>query len=206
MKEAEPPAIVRISTNTIFNGKFYLRGEPLPFSRVEDLPPNLKGLVISGEPDEAEGPNEPRGSFQTGVIYEMTPDGRLGRALKRQVERQVAELEADNEFEQWVEAQANTGLPPQVAESLRQEHENAVSYATAQAAADARRADDIAAAAIAAAEPAELFVLRAGRHYVPIDKARLKPDEPVFVKGADGYEFIGETDGKGSPPDIPLTL
>jgi hypothetical protein len=78
----EPPAPIRISTNTILEGKFYTAGEPLPFACVADMPDNLRPLVVT-EPEAEEEPNEPRGSFQTGVIYEMTDDGRLGRALRR---------------------------------------------------------------------------------------------------------------------------
>jgi hypothetical protein len=199
----EPPAPIRLTTNCIWAGKFYTAGEALPVASVADLTENLQKVVATSEP-EAEEPNEPRGSFQTGVIYEMTPDGRLGRALKRKVERQVAELEAENWREEWIEEEANTELPPEIAAGLEDAHQSDVALQTAQAAAAARAADDIADGAIAAAQPAELFALRAGRHYVPIERARLKPDEPIFVRLPDGaYEAIGTTDSEAQPPDSP---
>jgi hypothetical protein len=57
-KQAEAPGkAIRLSTNTILNGKFVNAGEPLPVSRIEDLPPNLKPLVVTGdlELEEPEG-------------------------------------------------------------------------------------------------------------------------------------------------------
>jgi hypothetical protein len=201
----EPPAPIRLTTNCIWEGKFYNRGEPLPVASVADLPENLQKVVETEEP-EAEEPNEPRANFQTGVVYEMTPDGRLGRIHKRQVERQVAQLEAENQFEEWIEeAAANSELPPEVARDLEDSHQSDVALQAAQAAASARLADEVADAAAQAAQPAELFALRAGRHYVPIDRARLKPDEPIFVRLPDGaYEAIGTTDSEAQPPDSPI--
>lgn len=154
---------------------------------------------VAGE-REPEEENCPRGSFQTGVVYEMTRDGRLGRALRRQ----VAELEAE-EF--LTEEEANAPLPPQIAESLQEAHESNVARQTAQAQADARRADGISDAAIAASQPVELFVLRVGRHYIPLNRARVRPEEHVFVKDANGnYESIGICDSCGEPPDPPVII
>jgi hypothetical protein len=202
----EPAAPIRISTNTIWEGKFYTAGEPLPFERIADLPENLQPLVVTSEP-EAEEPNEPRGSFQTGVIYEMTPDGRLGRALRRKVERQVAELEAAAQENDWIEEQVATAeLPPEIAKDLQEEHEAAIAFAKAQAEADARRSDEVSDAA--AAELPRMYVKRGGRHYAPADKARLLPGENVFIRQpADGrFECIGITDGDAQLPDLPIEL
>ena len=201
-----PAAAIRISTNTILNGRFFNAGEPLPVERIEDLPENLRPLVVTGEPEaEAEEPNKPRGSFETGVIYEMTDDGRLGRALRRNVQRQVAELEAENEREEWIEAEAASAeLPPTIAESLQAEHENSVALAAAQLAADANRADAVSDAA-AAAELPRMYVRRGSRHYSPADKARLQPGEDVFTRQPDGhFECIGTTDGNAELPDLPI--
>ena len=43
------PEPVILRENSIIDGVFYLAGEPLPFAREEDLPPNLKGLVATGD-------------------------------------------------------------------------------------------------------------------------------------------------------------
>ena len=206
-KTTEPPRPITLSTNCIFEGRFFPRGEPLPVASVADLPENLQKVVAPSEP-EAEEPNEPRGSFQTGVIYEMTDDGRIGRALRRNVQRQVAELEAAAQEDDWIEEQMDAPLPPEIAQGLQEEHENSVAFAAAQLEADANRADDIADAAAVAAEPPRLYVRRGSRHYVEIRRTKLKPDEPVFTKDpADGaYECIGTTDARAEPPDIPISL
>ena len=58
-------------------------GEPLPFERLEDLPANLRPLVVTGDPEAEE--NEPSGAFELNTLYQMTSDGRLGRKLQREV-------------------------------------------------------------------------------------------------------------------------
>ena len=203
----EPPAIVRIRTNTILGNRFFNAGEPLPVASVEDLPENLRPLVVTSEP-EAEEPNEPRGNFQLNTIYEVTDDNKLGRTLRRQVERQVAELEAENQREEWVEDAVNAGeLPPEVAESLQEAHESHIGLQKAQLEADASRSDEASDAAATAAEPPRMYVKRGGRHYAPADKARLLPGEPVFVRQPEGrFECIGTTDGHSQLPDLPITL
>jgi hypothetical protein len=164
-----PAAPIRLSTNTIWEGKFYNRGEALPVASVADLTENLRPLVVTGEPDADEDePNEPRGSFETGVICEMTPDGRLGRALKRKVERQVAQLEAENAQEEWLEEQvAEAELPPEIAEGLQEEHRRHVGLQAAQLAADASRSDAASDAAEEASAVPRMYVKRGGRHYAP---------------------------------------
>ncbi len=207
-KATEPPAVIRISTNTIIGNKFYVMDDPLPFARVEDLPENLRPLVVSDEL-EPEEPNRPRGNFQLGEVYEMTDDGRLGRTLRRRVERQVAQLQAENDYEEQLEEEAaNAELPPEVADDLQAQHRAHVDMQAAQMSAAARAADDIADAAAAAQEPPRLYVKRGGRHYAPAHKARLKPGEDVFVKDpADGtFQFIGTTDSRAEPPDTPIPL
>jgi hypothetical protein len=204
--QTETPAPISISTNTIIGNKFYTAGEPLPFARVEDLPENLRPLVVSNEP-EPEEPNVARANFQTGVLYEVTDDNRLGRALRRNVQRQVAELEAAAEEDEWVEEQLDAPLPPQIAESLQEAHEDAVAFAKAQLAADAARSDAASDAAATAAEPPTLFVRRGSRHYAVAHKAKLKPGEPVFVRQPEGrFECIGTTSGDSELPDPPTIL
>ena len=199
--QTEPPAPIRLSENTIWEGKFYVAGDPLPFERAEDLPENLRPLVVTGEPEEPD--DQPRGAFQLNTAYQVTSDGRLGR----QVQRQIAQMEAEAEEEEWLEEEASRPLPPEVAESLQQDHEAHVGLQAAQMAAAARRADDIADAAIAAQEPPRLYVKRGGRHYAPAHKARLKPGEPVFTRQPDGsFECIGETDGRCELPDLPIII
>jgi len=207
IKATEPPAPIRLSTNCIWEGKFYNRGEPLPVERAEDLTENLQQVVDTSEPEE-EPANEARGSFQLNTLYEMTDDGRLGRTLRRKVERQVAELEAAAQEDDWIEEQvANAELPPEIAEGLQEEHERHVGLQKAQLAVDARRSDETSDAAAAASEPVQMYVRRGSRHYQPAHKARLKAGESVYVRKPDGgLECIGETDSKAELPDLPISL
>jgi hypothetical protein len=206
-KTTAPPTLVRISDNTIIDGKFYARGEALPFDRAEDLPENLRPLVVTGEP-EAEEPSQPRGSFQLNTPYGVDEDGRLTRALRRKVDREVAELEAKNAENEWLEEQVATSeLSPELAAALQEEHDAAIGHAKAQAAADANRSDELADSVIAAQEQPTLFVRRGTRHYANALKARLKPGEDVFIRQPDGhFHCVGTTDGHGELPDLPIEL
>ena len=208
---AEP---IRFSTNVIApdasapgGSRFIVAGDDSPYRSLDEVPINLRPVVVTGEP-EPEEPNLPRGNFQLGEVYEMTPDNRLGRQLKRRVERQIAQLEAENEFQEQLEEEADRPLPPEVAESLQEAHESHVGLQIAQLAADAARADAASDAAAADLEPPQLYVKRGGRHYAPADKARLKPGEPVFVKDPvdSTFVFIGTTDSRADLPDPPITI
>jgi hypothetical protein len=212
-KQTEPPAIVRISTNTIWEGKFYKAYEPLPVASVEDLTENLKPLAVTSPEPEEEGeePNDggPRNVFfQLNTPYGVDEDGRLTRAHRRKVDRQISELEAKNAQAEWIEDElASAELPPEIAEDLQAKHDDAVAFAKAQAEVDARRADEAADAVIATQDPPTLFVRRGSRHYAPGHKTRLKPGEPVFIRQASGrFEYVGETDGHAQLPDLPIEL
>ena len=159
MPKQEPPAVIRISDNTIIGNRFYVRGEALPFASVEDLPPNLRPLVVTGEPEEAEEPPGPRGSFVLNEIYEVDDDNRLGRRLRRKVERQIEELEDENARAEWIEEQAVAAgeLPPEVAAELQDAHDSHIEMQRAQAQADANRADAVSDAASAAGGTARAF-------------------------------------------------
>ena len=208
-KQTEPPAIVRISTNTIINGKFYKRGEPLPFERAEDVPENLKPLLVTCEdPQQGEEPEGARGSFQLNTAYEVGDDDRLGRRLQRKVAREIADLEAKNEREEWLEEEVAAAgeLAPEIAQSLEEEHRRHVDQQAAQMRVDAQRSDEASDAAAAAAERPRLYVKRGSRHYAPADKARLRPDEAVYVRQAGRFEYVGQTDAQCEPPDVPIQL
>jgi hypothetical protein len=210
-RTTEPPAIIRISDNTILAGKFYSRYEPLPVERVEDLPLILQPLVVSGPEPEGEEPDDsqPRNAmFEMNTLYQVDPDGRLGRQLQRRVQRQVAELEAAAQEADWIEEEISAAeLPASIAAELEDSHRADVERQKAQAAVDARRSDEASDAAATSLKPPQFFVRRGSRHYTPIGSARLKPGEPVFIRKPEGrFEFIGETDSKGSPPDVPITV
>ena len=215
-QQTEPLADpIRFTTNVIApvadapgGSRFIVAGEDSPYHSLDEVPINLRPVVVTGEAEEPEEENTARGSFQLGVAYEVTPDNRLGRARGRSIERQVAELEAENQREEWIEeVAASSELPPEIAADLEDQYRKDVDFTAAQMGADARRADDIAEAAIAAQEPPQLFVRRGSRHYIQIHRTKLKPAEPVFVKDADGsYESIGICDAKAQPPTPPIVL
>ena len=214
-EQTEPPAEpIRFATNIIAQfpdapggSRFVNAGEDSPYRSIDEVPINLRPLIVTGEL-EPEEENAPRGAFQLNTPYETTPDGRLGRQLRRRIDRQVAALEAEEELTEWIEAESERPLPPEVAESLQAEHEAHVAQQAAEMGAAARMSDAIADAAIAAQEPPELFVKRGGRHYAPAHKARLKPGEDVFMKDPDDgtFQFIGTCDSRGDLPDAPITI
>ncbi len=187
-KQTEAPRAITLTTNTILNGRFYVAGAVLPVARIEDLPEPLQPLVVTGEPEADEEADQPRGSFDLNTPYLLTSDGRLGRAVRRQ----VAELEAAAEQEEWLEEQMDSPLPPEIAADLEDEHHKHVGLQAAQLGAAARMSDDIADGAAAAAEPPVLFVKRG---------------EPVFMKDPDGsFQFIGTTDSRADLPDPPTII
>ena len=118
------------------------------------------------------------------TAYEVTDDDRLGRKVRRRVERQVADLEAANEEQDWIEEEVNSAeLPAEVAENLEEEHRRHVDMQRAQLAVDAQRSDEASdAAAAVAAEPPRLYVKRGSRHYAPGDKAKLHTGRTGFHK------------------------
>jgi hypothetical protein len=209
----EPPAPIRISDNTVLNGKFYARYEPLPVERIEDLPEILRPLVVWGdlEKEEAEEPDDsqPRNvMFKMNELYQVDPDGRLGRQVQRRVQRQISQMEADAQESDWIEDAVNASeLPPEIAEDLQAKHDDAVAFAKAQAQVDANRADELADSIIAEQAPVPLFVRKGSRHYAQANKTRLKPGEPVFVRQPSGrFECIGEVDGDCQLPDPPTIV
>ena len=91
-KQTETPAPIRLNCNTILDGRFIKAGDPLPCASEADLPETLRPFIVTDVAEADEEPNEARGSFHMGEPYEMTRDGRLGRSLRRKVERQVSRV------------------------------------------------------------------------------------------------------------------
>ena len=216
-EQTEPLAKpIRFQTNVIIpdanapgGSRFIVGGDDSPYRDIAEVPVNLRPLIVSGEPAAPEEPNVARGNFEMGVAYQVTDDNRLGRVQRRSVDRQIAQMEAQNDYQEQLEEEAAADeLPPEVAESLQASHEDAVAFAKAQAAVDAARADAASDAAAEAAQPPELYVKRGGRHYAPALKARLKPGEEIFIKDPlDGsFVFIGTTDSRADLPEPPITI
>jgi hypothetical protein len=198
-RQTEP---LRLSANCIAQGRFIPRGEPVPFTH-ETLPEHLRPYVAAHEAAE-ELDDSPRGSFELNVAYAVTSDNRLGRQVRREMRRIEEETEAELLIE---EEAANVQLPEEIASELADEHAQHVARQVAQLGASARMSDAIADAAAEASAPPRLYVKRGGRHYASVDRAKLKPDEAVYVRQPDGhFEYVGQTDSRGEPPDAPVTL
>ena len=111
-KQTAPPAApIRISTNAVLNGQFFNAYEPLPVARLEDLPDNFRTLVVTTLLED-EGPTVRCLGLNT--LYQMTSDGRQGRRLRRG----IAQREAEETEQEWIEEQIAVPLPPQVAKSF----------------------------------------------------------------------------------------
>jgi hypothetical protein len=206
------PQPIRLRTNAIFDGRYFPAGTPIPVKTIDELTPNLQAVVCSAgeleeEPPESIGAQH-TANFQLNTPYSVADDGRLGRAQRRRVERQVAELQADAEEDEWLEEQvvAAGELPQEIAEDLADTHRKHIEFERAQLAADARRVDAAEQVAIALTAPLKMFVRRGSRHYLPVDKARkLKASEPVYIKNPESgrFEHIGDCDSDGQLPDPP---
>jgi hypothetical protein len=192
---------LRLTANLIANDKFIRAGEPVPFTN-ETLPEHLRAYIVTGEL-EAEEPDEPRGAYELNTPYRVTDDNRLGR----RVQRQISEMEAATAEEAWIEEQMDAPLPAEIARDLDAEHGKHVARQAAELGASARVSDAISDGAAADAEPPVLLVRRGVRHYSRADTARLKPDEPVFIREPEGtFQFIGTTDSKAQLPDLPIII
>ena len=74
---------IKLSVNTLIDGKFIQAGEPLPVSS-DNVPPSLQPFVVTSG-DEPEAEEEVRANYELGVTYQMTESGQRGRALSRQL-------------------------------------------------------------------------------------------------------------------------
>jgi len=201
----KPAGPVVLSTNAICDGKFIPAGEPVPYERVEDLPPNLRPLVATGD--------EEFYSHSERLIYNQQPPEpgpvvfqQTGGGSQWQARRVAAGLHQ----QAWAEEQAEAAnaLPAETEEALEAAHAKHSALAKAQI---QFNRDQVDAAYERAAQEAEsrtvqLFVKRGG-DFGRVERARLKPGEPVFVRRENGqYEVVGEIDSRGQPPDQEVIL
>ena len=196
-KQTETPAApIRLSCNTILDGRFINAGDPLPVERGAALPEVLRPLAVTGEP-EPEEPNEAGGFFDLNTP--LSSDRRQstrpqGATSNIRDGSGGPRTRMDRGTNGCAFAPANRGNLATGTSVTRR-------LQAAQAAALARAADAVADAAAAASAPRPLYVKRGSRHYVEIHRTKLRPAEPVSVKDADGaYESIGITDSRCEPP------
>ena len=193
-KQTEPPEPIRISANTIWDGKHYIAGEPLPFERLEDLPPNLRPYIAKPEEEEPEGPGEPRGSYELNTLYRVTDDNKMGRKLRRE----VAQLNAQIAEEEWIEEQFNAPLREDIAQDLSEQHAARVALSAAQMESEARMADLTEEAAREFASPT--VRVRRGSVWALAERAKLRPGEQVFIKLDGEWKPVGTVNENGELP------
>ena len=194
---------IRLSTAAIIGGKYFAVGSVLPFEKEADVPPNLKEYILTGEPeDDALGPET--ASFQPNTVYQLTSDGRMGRAVLRQATQVNAVLQE----QAWCEAQAEQErqLPEETAEALQAKHDERIAMLKAQASFDQKVIDAAHAAAEEATPVAPPFHVKRGKFYVRADGTKLKPGEAIFLRFAEdgGWQAAGHVNSTGELPEAPL--
>ena len=144
----EPQQPITLRVNTLIKGKFIQAGEPLPGSS-DELPEILQPFIVSGDddqPEEAEG--VVRANYEIGATYLVDENGRMGRALSRQ----IARLEAENALQDFAEEQLSEPLAPAIADALQDQNDAHVARQIAEAQAAAKRADMADEAAVSESE------------------------------------------------------
>ncbi len=90
---------------------------------------------------------------------------------------------------------------------LQDAHNKSIELAKAQLSADQNAIDNAHESLARVSEPVQLYAKR-GAVYTRIEKVRLAPAEPIFIKhpGATGnfLEIIGQTDVDCLPPELPI--
>ena len=186
MKTEQTAGPVRLSVNTVVDGRWFAAGEALPYASEAGLPAVLKPFIASGA--------------------ELLPDpSDRDIYLSNQARRQARRLEAIAEEKEWAEQQASEPLPPDVAAALQDSHDRYIGEALAQAKHNQSAIDNAHEAIAAAAEPTQYFVRRGGE-WARSQNARLKPGESVFVRRPNGeMEAAGIVDSRGQLPPEEIT-
>ena len=172
------PAEIRITTGTIIAGQDYAAGETLPFATESELPPNLRGLIATGDEEfyshserliygQQPGP-EPGGP----VVFQQTGGGAQWRQA-----RQVA---GSLQEQVWAEEQARADavLPPETEAALADIHDKASALGKAQLQYNQDLTDSIYEEAARTSEPQKFYVKR-GAVYTSVEKVKLRPSENI---------------------------
>ena len=115
------PIVFKVNTvaDAPGGGRFVPAGEPSPYHDIEEVPINLRPFIVTD--DEPEPDEESNIRFELNTVYAMTSDGRRGRALNRQ----VAQMEVENERQEWAEDVLDMPLRADIADAV--EDQNAAS-------------------------------------------------------------------------------
>ena len=206
MKTEQPAGPVRLSVNTVVEGRWFAAGAELPFRASGDVPEPLRPFIAVDEPEEPPGPASL--NFQPNRIYAVDPEGAI---LSRQGRREAAQLAGEAAWQAQAEAEAEA-VDEQTAAAMKiaqEEHEFRISGDILSA----QIKDRDAGAAVTAAQqkadaeekPAVLYVRRGGA-WMHADRAKLRPGEPVFLKEPSGaWAAVGTVNSTGGlplPPEI----
>ena len=186
----KPAGSIVLSTAAIVDGVYFRAGEPVPYAREADPPPNLKAVVATGEEEPAFSPAERD-------IYSP----HLAREARR--------IQGNIQLQDWAEQEAEADpLPEDVKEVLEDEHSRRIEKLRAQMAFNQGATDGAYAQAAAAAAAKEThFYVRRGGAWGHVERAKLKPGETVFVKRPNGeMEAAGIIDANGEPPPSEIYL
>jgi hypothetical protein len=148
---------------------------------VEAVPTTLKHLIVGNESTD-DTPQERRANFESGVVYDVDPEGGI---LTKAGRRQARSLQAQAAQQDWAEEQAIAAneLPPETLAALQDSHDRYIGTQLREAEIRSRRHDEAVAAAQEefAAKTLEFYVKR-GSVMRPAAKVALKPAENVFAK------------------------
>ena len=197
------PAEIRRTTGTIIDGQFYNAGEVLPYTRIEDLPASLKGLVADGSenfyhPSQRDIYGGQPAGPEPGFVYEGVSSGRW---VQRQAAQAAAVVQEKDQAE--VEASAET-LSPETLAILEDQHNHRIDRLKAQAGYNAKVIDSAYESLAQASEPPALFVRRGGE-MGRVERSKLKVGEAVYAKFDEGdWQVIGHVNANGEAPEPPL--
>jgi hypothetical protein len=198
----KPAGPVVLSANCIADGRFIPAGSETPFTE-ETLPPHLREYLARGDEDffthaSRNIYNQQPGPEPGPVFYQATGGAQF---VRRQASRAARGMEEQVMAEEW----ANEPLPVETQEALADIHDRASALAKAQIQFNRDQADiayEQAEAEAAAKEARQQLYVRRGGEFGRVERARLKPGEPVFVKRENGeMEAVGIIDSRGEPPE-----
>ena len=196
---------VIIQVDGFEKSRFIRAGEPSPFHDISQVPESLKQFIVNGEP-EPEAPNT--AFFEPNVAYQITSDGRMGRALRRQA-GQLAAASAERE---WAEREVEVAnkLPRETLEAIQDAHDRYIGRELAIAEHNARLVDAAYEAAqrkAAGEKAAATYHVKRGAVYRKAEEARLRPGETVYQRQPSGdWWAAGVVDSTGGLPPEEVTL
>jgi hypothetical protein len=204
---------IRLSVNTVVDGRWFAAGERLPYKDAAAVPPALQPFVISEDDADDAGPSGPPTlNFQPGRVYDVNPEGAIiTRHGRREAARLAGEAAAQAQAE--ADAEAAGELPPETQAALEDAHAVSIGLQIKAAEIAQARRDDLEEAirleALRAGEPAKPaeFHVKRGSVYRRAGDVRLRPGEQLFTRQPNGQWWVaGLVDATGSLPPTETIL